>query len=130
MEVICYLFGAHCICDANSIVRDDEWSCSGECFEIVCFYFYPCLICLCRCWIYIYLLLSVMAKLRGVSSTSGNSIKRRSSNLAKPKLYLVRTSNGYADLARPILECFIHGVGSTRLYAKGILIVSRRVCHD
>ena len=65
-----------------------------------------------------------------VSSTSGNSIKRRSSNLAKPKLYLVRTSNGYADLARPILECFIHGVGSTRLYAKGILIVSRRVCHD
>ena len=39
MEVICYLFEAHCIRVANSIVRDDEWSCSGECFEIVCFYF-------------------------------------------------------------------------------------------
>jgi hypothetical protein len=23
----------------GGIVRDDEWSCSGECFEIVCFYF-------------------------------------------------------------------------------------------
>merc|ERR1712179_877290 len=102
----------------------------GSVLKLFVFYFYPYLIYLCRCWIHIYLLLSVMAKLRGVSSTSGNSIKRRSSNLAKPKLYLVRTSNGYADLARPILECFIHGVGSTRLYAKGILIVSRRVCHD
>ena len=39
MEVICYLFGAHFICAANSIVRDDEWSCSGECFELVCFLF-------------------------------------------------------------------------------------------
>ena len=44
MEAICYLFEAHCICDANSIVRDDGWSCSGECFEIVCFNFYPCLV--------------------------------------------------------------------------------------
>ena len=102
----------------------------GSVLKLFVFIFNPCLIYLCRCWIYIYLLLSVMAKLRGVSSTSGNSIKRRSSNLAKPKLYLVRTSNGYADLVRPILEYLIRGVGSTRLYAKGILIVSRRVCHD
>ena len=39
MRVMNYLFGAHCIYAANSIVRDDEWSCSGECSEIICFIF-------------------------------------------------------------------------------------------
>ena len=33
MGVMNYLFGAHCIYAANSIVRDEEWSCSGECVE-------------------------------------------------------------------------------------------------
>ena len=70
MEVICYLFEAHCICDANSIVRDDGWSCSGECFEIVCFIFNPCLIYLCRCWIYIFIAI-------GYGQVKGSIIDKR-----------------------------------------------------
>ena len=76
----------------------------GSVLKLFVFIFNPCLIYLCRSWIYIYLLLSVMAKLRGVSSTSGNSIKRRSSNLAKPKLSLVRTSHDHSHLSWPISE--------------------------
>ena len=69
MEVMSYLFGAHCICVANSIVRDDEWSCSGEFFEIVCFILSMSDISLQMLDIYLFYSFEVMAKLRGVLAT-------------------------------------------------------------
>ena len=46
VRVLSILFQAHCVCAENNVIGDDERSCSGECFQFVCFVLFMSDMCL------------------------------------------------------------------------------------